>query len=196
MATRKRVHAEQTLDPSQNVLWPLALELDAETPFHHERALIGADDCAVLRDQDFVRRVSYVPGESGADVDTCWLDDLDQWGWAYEIVAGAIQRYAKATGIHVIGITEPVRVLRYGVSQFIDWHADYIRWDASKITFVCDLTEDPYQGEGLRLMNHQTPPQSIGDAMVFPSFLAHRFGPVTAGERYALTGWAAGPRYL
>lgn len=81
------------------------------------------------------------------------------------------------------------------------WHADneWLPDEIVKVTVIVPLN-DTFQGGGTQIMwptpdKIVRPNVSIGDALVFPSPMFHRAAPITEGERYALVGWAVGPRY-
>lgn len=84
----------------------------------------------------------------------------------------------------------PYQVSRYKQNQFYDWHTDSLnpkRKSQRVLTLTCCL--QPALDAVLRIEHRQFDLKQ-GQAIIFPSELAHRVDPPSKGERWALTVWA------
>lgn len=83
-------------------------------------------------------------------------------------------------------------VIRYVVGQRIAVHRD---WSALSLTVQLSGPDD--YGGGLLLLDAGdralVAPREAGTCVTFGGNIAHEVTPVTAGERWALVGWAYGP---
>ena len=87
----------------------------------------------------------------------------------------------------------------YGINDEYGWHidkSDVGEYDM-KLTCLLNLSEEPYEGGELFLINDQKNPTefSSGMGLVFNSMIAHKVTPVTKGKRISLTYWAIGPNW-
>ena len=91
---------------------------------------------------------------------------------------------------------QDLRINRYGVNDRFPTHTDYGSDDMSKLAFVAMLSYDGEYEGGEFLINDSVVPLLEGDVVVFPAYMPHRVRTVTRGERFTLTGWAGGPRFV
>jgi len=116
--------------------------------------------------------------------------------WLYERLR-AIGRATNVWRLRLTEVQEPVRVQRYRRADYNDLHTDYDYPDCdySKLTIVVPLVDaGAWTGGTLEVGNSATHPKlRRGDAVIFPSFLAHRVTRVLSGTRVVLTGWIVGP---
>lgn len=111
-------------------------------------------------------------------------------------------------------------MLEYGPGNYYHWHADtsmeqctrreppswgtvhvdytdYVR----KLSFTLQLSDpDDYTGGEMQMVDSFTNsstilPKDRGTLCVFDSRVPHRIKPVKTGKRYALVGWALGPKW-
>lgn len=111
-----------------------------------------------------------------------------------------------AFGFHIDSILD-VQYTTYRADQEgkYDWHIDTFWANPTsydrKISVVVQLT-DPveYEGGDFQLdPQYEQPSAELikkkGSIIVFPSFIAHRVTPVTAGVRRSLVTWVQGPKF-
>ena len=117
-----------------------------------------------------------------------WLDEC-------QITNRNIFGYDIYWNFHLDGLTYNV----YGTGGKYDWHIDGNTEGIQdmKLTCLLNLSEEPYEGGELFLINDQKNPTefSSGMGIVFNSMLAHKVTPVTKGKRISLTYWAIGPNW-
>ena len=92
------------------------------------------------------------------------------------------------------------QLIRYDEGDHYDWHLDIGKGKSHfrKLSFVV-LLSDPstYEGGDLVLRpghEEKSIPFSVGDLVIFPSFILHKVEPVIQGFRYVLVGWLVGNR--
>jgi PKHD-type hydroxylase len=116
--------------------------------------------------------------------------------WLYDRMR-AIGRAANVWRLRLTEVQEPIRVQRYRRADYNGTHTDYDYPDCdySKLTIVVPLVgARAWKGGALEVGNSAEQPKARrGDAVVFPSFLAHRVTRVLSGTRIVLTGWIVGP---
>lgn len=96
--------------------------------------------------------------------------------------------------------------VKYEVGDFFGNHRDSYptisgmndELGVRKLSLTVQLSEESdYEGGGLRLENDTSGAfhlnKSIGEGVVFPSWIRHEIKPVTKGTRYALVAWQRGP---
>jgi hypothetical protein len=96
----------------------------------------------------------------------------------------------------VSGIVEPGKIMAYGQGGERHWHVDYFDGNASKVTAIVMLsTPKDYLGGGLQMVEGGDVEESLepGDAVIFPSWMAHRVLRVKGGLRKTAVFWIAGP---
>ena len=81
---------------------------------------------------------------------------------------------------------------RYGVGDFLDWHADNDEiLNGATITFIIQLN-DEYEGGHVKYITNKTKhnvPKKTGSVLVFDSNIAHSVDEVIKGTRYSLNVW-------
>lgn len=99
------------------------------------------------------------------------------------------------------GFSEPFQYTVYHAAEggHYDWHVDYGKRFARKLSFSLQLT-DPSQYDGGELQtyggNTITPaPRMRGALVAFPSYVLHRVTPVTRGTRKTIVAWTGGPKF-
>lgn len=180
----------------QEVHIPFPLHTGDRPPFQHDRNLFDARECEMLRLALGYAPVSYhAQGESSTECSMAVIPMKPEYQWVYERVAQMVDRYNAKMGYALSGFTESLVIFSYEPGQYIEWHSDYIGHDVSKLTVSVQLSPQDYTGGEFDLLNIDTPTLKEGDALCFPSFVAHRVRRVTAGCRYSLSGWIAGPPF-
>jgi len=111
-------------------------------------------------------------------------------------------------------------MLEYGPGHYYDWHSDTsyeqctrassATWSGTrmnytdhvrKLSFTLQLSDsDDYTGGEMQLVNNCTRDSTFiskerGSLCIFDSRVPHRVKPVKTGKRYALVGWALGPKW-
>lgn len=120
--------------------------------------------------------------------------------WIFERVAEFLRVHA-TYGFELSELASPLKVQRYEPGDFHGWHADLgsAQGRKRKLGITVQLSDDDaYAGGDLRFFDppaHASAPRSRGTAIAFPSYLPHEVTAVSAGVRYALTGWAVGPPF-
>lgn len=124
-------------------------------------------------------------------------------------LANSLKRIAKRANEQKYGfnVWYDADTIQYTTYQSIDqmeypWHSDSI-WFGKPVvqkltTIICLTDKDQYQGGELIIGNpNQTPIKlTLGQAIVFPSILAHCVKPVTSGTRNTLIAWYKGLRWM
>lgn len=98
--------------------------------------------------------------------------------------------------IDVWGMYEEPSVLRYNPSLNLTsqvWHTDYFEKDRSKVSMSVLLNKPTKGGRFQILHNDMFVDLEVGDALIFPGWLAHKIHAVKSGERKAVVSWLAGP---
>ena len=89
----------------------------------------------------------------------------------------------------------------YGENGEYGWHIDANHKNEfdMKLTCLLNLSEEPYEGGELCLINNGPFAEKIkfdsGMGIVFNSLIAHKVTPITQGERITLTYWGTGPAW-
>lgn len=111
-------------------------------------------------------------------------------------------------------------MLEYGVGHYYHWHSDTSNEQTSmnactssyrthmkytdyvrKLSYTLQLSDsDDYTGGDMQLVDPFnkdlcTIPRERGQLIIFDSRTPHRVKPVKTGTRYALVGWALGPKW-
>lgn len=168
------------------------------------RALFSHEECQSLISATGPFSSALVTDENGEPTQTggkrgSWkLLAADEFEWAFARLAGFIQRHADY-GFELREIELPIKVQRYTVGDFHDWHVDLGAHAGRKLGLTVQLSDpDAYEGGDLRLFDppsHRSALRERGAATCFPSFLPHEVTPVTSGVRFSLTAWVMGPRF-
>jgi len=99
------------------------------------------------------------------------------------------------------GFLEPIQFTHYkGGGDHYSWHLDLSTKNLSKrkLSVSIQLSDpDTYEGGDLELqgLGRTVANKAQGNLVAFPSWMGHRETPVTAGERYSLVVWLAGPPF-
>ncbi len=134
-----------------------------------------------------------------------WLDEEADAAWVFSRL---LETFAEANRHHfrfdLEEFAERMQVAWYGAGDggFFDWHVDFGHGATAsrrKLTMVVQLSDgDSYRGGDLETNSDGVVRQAsraIGSALLLPSFVLHRVGPVKEGERYSLTLWSHGPAF-
>ncbi|MFZ3323469.1 MAG: 2OG-Fe(II) oxygenase [Usitatibacter sp.] len=129
-----------------------------------------------------------------------WIPDREHRTWLYDRVASIFEDANRQFQFSMTGIVEPLMAVSYGLGDYFEWHLDTGPGLAAnrKLSLSLLLTEPQgYQGGNLEISAGAPMDLRLaaGTAIVFPSFLAHRVTPVTAGRRIALVAFAHGPTF-
>ena len=138
--------------------------------------------------------------------------------WLFEKIMSAIMQFNNSGtgyGFAIHGMAEPPNVMRYrapdldpnGKPGKYDWHLDVGPGSVPsmrKISYSILLNPGEYTGGELafRVGRSEAPhpgqneSNSIGNFLVFPSYLMHSVSPVTNGTRYAVVGWLHGNSFI
>lgn len=126
----------------------------------------------------------------------CWLATGHAPAWCVARVQELFARAADAFEFDVSGELEEFKLMEYRRGNRVAWHVDCGGGPTRtrKLTMTV-LLSDPaaFSGGALTLAgNAQELHRDIGDAVIFPSFLAHKVSTVTKGRRNTLIAWAHG----
>lgn len=132
--------------------------------------------------------------------DCAWIGPSPEHRWLYERVAAVFARANEGYRFRLKGLIEPPMIVSYDPGGGFDWHLDLGPELAASRKLSLSLLLGPpgdYEGGELEFSGcvRGTAKPSMGTAMVFPSFLAHRVAPVTRGRRLALVAFAHGPSF-
>ena len=102
---------------------------------------------------------------------------------------------------HLSDFYEPMQFTQYDAPNgHFTWHIDIgpNKRSFRKISIVVQLSEpDSYEGGELEVLgtDQDLISKERGNAIFFPSFLAHKVHKVTKGRRYSLVLWFSGPSF-
>jgi PKHD-type hydroxylase len=184
------------------------LDLDTNPEFHLVRTAVDAftvDECERIIElgnaqpnmggmvEDH-RREEYRAGK------VAWIGPQAGTAWLYHKLAVLFSEVNAYFNFELLGLLDPLQFTVYGSGHHFDWHIDVGGGAASlrKLSMTVQLTDGArYEGGDLQFHDDTGRPQrrGIGTATVFPSFIAHRVTPVTAGVRHSLVAWACGPSF-
>jgi len=131
-----------------------------------------------------------------------WIPYLG-FEWLYEIINKFIMMANNDLYKFLLcGTFERIQYTEYDETYegHYDWHSDIGEGNTSfrKLSISIQLS-DEYEGGELQFFLDREiviVPKSIGDVIVFPSFITHRVQPVTKGIRKCLVIWASGPPFM
>ena len=94
----------------------------------------------------------------------------------------------------------------HGAGKHYDWHADsaessIVPGTVRKLSISLLLSDpDQYEGGEFQLMfpgnkGMKSFKPALGQAIIFPSYAAHRVRPLRSGRRISLVGWYGGPQF-
>ncbi|MGZ5034535.1 MAG: 2OG-Fe(II) oxygenase [Usitatibacter sp.] len=128
---------------------------------------------------------------------TSWLEETSETAFIFarlrELVASVNELYQ----LDASGFAEPLHYICYEAGGHFDWHTDLGSGPMStrkiSISIQLSATAD-YLGGELEFCPHGVIDefQGGGNAIAFPSYIAHRVLPVTRGQRHALVAWIHG----
>lgn len=124
--------------------------------------------------------------------------DVENNEWIYDKLSAAVimvnmNRYR----FEIKGFQSKLQLAIYRPGDFYGWHMDMGKNNSTrKLSISVQLSDaDEYEGGELQFLKHNQTvdaPKVKGAAIIFPSFVAHRVQPVTAGCRLSIVGWIAG----
>jgi PKHD-type hydroxylase len=124
----------------------------------------------------------------------------DSTNWMFERLGKAIREINDGLyGFDVRGFNEGFQFTRYEVGEYYGPHLDIGpgKLTERKLSLTVQLSSpDSYTGGELIIYPAQfVAPKDQGTMTVFASFMCHNVCPVTAGVRYSLVSWLAGPPF-
>jgi len=133
---------------------------------------------------------------------TAWIKPTPETQWFFLRMEQAVRHLnAQVYQFDLTGFSEPFQYTVYHAEEggHYDWHTDYGRLFARKLSFSLQLS-DPAAYEGGELQTHggneiTTAPKARGTLVAFPSYVLHRVTPVTRGTRKSIVAWTAGPKF-
>jgi PKHD-type hydroxylase len=151
-------------------------------------------------------RMSWIPGrlrngESGARVsDNAWIEFSETSAWLYRKLASTFVAMNRHFQFDLQGLNEEPQLARYSAGGTLDWHLDLGTGSTSvrKLALVAlvDRSSDCTGGElEFATVMNRVARLRVGDAVVFPPFIAHRVTRLAAGSRLSLVAWACGPAF-
>ena len=123
----------------------------------------------------------------------------DSTNWVFERLGKAIHEVNDALyGFDVGEFREGFQFTRYEVGEYYGPHFDIGpgRLTERKLSLTVQLSApEDYTGGELIIYPDFVATKDRGSMTVFPSFMCHDVRPVTAGVRYSLVSWLAGPPF-
>ncbi len=167
------------------------------------RSLFDSDDCQrLIEAADRGLRVhSVFPGTRDSEI--FWLERSQGLGWAFDRIEALARTWNAPYQYDISAGIDKLQLTHYQPGQFYRSHVDLGAGPACKrrISVVCQLSDpSSYQGGGLTVLYDMDKPWkvplSLGDAVVFHSWVQHRAETVTAGDRWMLVAWVNGSEPL
>ncbi len=129
-----------------------------------------------------------------------WLEPAPQTHWLFHKLGALFSQAAQHYGFELTGFIDALQYTVYGPEQHFDWHMDLGpgATSARKLSMTLQLSANAdYAGGRLEFVNApaMAEARAMGAATFFPSYLAHRVTPVSAGVRRSLVAWACGPTF-
>jgi len=119
--------------------------------------------------------------------------------WVFERLGKAIREINDAIyGFVVSQFKEGFQFTRYEVGEYYGPHFDIGpgKLTERKLSLTVQLSApEDYTGGELIIYPEFVASKDQGTMTVFPSFMCHDVRPVTAGVRYSLVSWLAGPQF-
>ena len=131
--------------------------------------------------------------------------------WCKKIVDHilSINNDKEGYGFDISGMVEAPAMLRYMAPDInpnkkagkYDWHMDIGPQpihSMRKLSYSILLNVGEYEGGELEFHigpDAESPSQTLGSMILFPSYLIHRVLPITKGTRYAIVGWMHGDSF-
>ena len=174
-----------------------------EQPFLYER-VFTPEQCARIRELGAAQHIWK--GRSSAEEDTyrvchtSFLEETSDTAFIYSRLRELVRSVNSLYGLDTVGFAEPLNYICYQPGGHFDWHTDLGvgAMSTRKIGMSVQLSEAAdYAGGDLEFCPHGVIDRfrGIGNAVAFPSYIAHRVLPVSSGHRHALVAWIHGPRF-
>jgi PKHD-type hydroxylase len=128
-----------------------------------------------------------------------WLDVDLAPGWLTGRIGQCLDEVATRIGFDISGKREGLKFLCYRNGNRVPWHVDCGDGHTAtrKLTLSALLSAPTaFEGGVLTIAGFSRDThRDIGDAIVFPAYMAHKVTTVKRGSRHALVAWAHGPRF-
>lgn len=138
-------------------------------------------------------------GEVRGASSVAWMPTAEAPEWLVERVGELLADAAQAFNFDISAPMEDFKLIKYRRGNRVPWHVDCGSGPAAtrKLTLTA-LLSDPATFDGGELTVAGYVPDlhsSIGDVVIFPSFLAHKVTTIARGNRHTLIAWAHGTRF-
>lgn len=174
-----------------------------QQPFVY-RGVFSRDQCERIRAIGEARRMW--DGRSTSDDDsyrvcrTSWIEEISETNFVFERLRAVFASVNELYRLDARGFAEPLHYVHYQPGGHFDWHTDLGSGPMStrKISLSVQLSDaQAYAGGDLEFCPHGVIEEfrGQGNAIAFPSYMAHRVSPVVNGARHALVAWAHGPAF-
>jgi PKHD-type hydroxylase len=174
-----------------------------QQPFVYER-VFSAEQCERIKAIGSARRIWN--GRSTSDDDayrvckTSWIEETSESEFVFQRLRQLARSVNELYQLETSGFGEPLHYVWYEPGGHFDWHTDLGEGPMStrKISVSIQLSDDAsYEGADLEFCPHGVIAEfrGLGNAIAFPSYIAHRVLPVTSGSRHALVAWIHGPAF-
>ena len=119
--------------------------------------------------------------------------------WVFDRLGKSVREINNAVyGFDISQFREGFQFTRYEVGEYYGPHFDIGpgRLTERKLSLTVQLSAPgEYTGGELIIYPDFVAPRDQGAMTVFPSFMCHHVRPVTAGVRFSLVSWLAGPPF-
>lgn len=136
--------------------------------------------------------------DTGVSIDA--MRDVDVWpldNWVKGYISDLADEANETLGYACDGLQELPQLLRYQApSAHYGWHTDMGEGFARnrKISLIVNLNEGYEGGDFWAFLDGPYKlPLKRGMAIAFPSWMPHKIGRVSKGERWSLVAWISGP---
>jgi PKHD-type hydroxylase len=131
---------------------------------------------------------------------TSWIEEASRTEFIFQRLRDVVHSVNELYQLEAAGFGEPLHYIGYEAGGRFEWHTDLGSGPMStrKISLSIQLSdEDEYRGGDLEFCPHGVIPEfrGLGNAIAFPSYIAHRVLPVSEGQRHALVAWIHGPAF-
>ncbi len=129
-----------------------------------------------------------------------WIERGEGTEWLFNQLQAVFTECNRHYGFEIETIQEPLFVAEYGVDDHFTWHCDTGPGITArrKLSISIALSDQASYTGGELEFNPGGSMQSefsLGSAIVFPGFMAHRVKPITSGVRRSLVGFIHGPPF-
>ena len=129
-----------------------------------------------------------------------YVNPSDASRWVFDKLEQILLEMNSNYKFELSGFYEGFQVAEYSApGGHYSWHNDIGtgQFSTRKLSMSVQLSDaGDYEGGDLQFADSTAPaPREIGSLIVFPSYLAHRVHPVTAGIRKSLVSWVSGPAF-